>query len=198
MSTRATSIVVLLGVACAALSTFYCSRSGEPADAIAEIEPPPGARAALAALGSESRQVSVDSSVAATSGVGEPAASASNDQRSPQAASSLLTPPTAMARALQIWQDRRITAPGGFAAADKEFVAEAIDPLWAPAMEARIVSEIAQISGLKLVSILAECRTTMCRLQLTQTMKAPPSSELFRARDGPVGKAHDSPGLRHA
>jgi len=47
------------------------------------------------------------------------------------------------------------------------FRAESVDPLWAQGMEARILDEIAQIAGLELFALQVECRTSLCRVQLT-------------------------------
>ena len=91
-------------------------------------------------------------------GVGEPPAPR------PQA------PATTMATALQMWGERERGGPVSSLFQQKEntFVAEPLDPLWSRSREAEILGQIAQISGLRLINIEVECRTSMCRLQWTQ------------------------------
>jgi len=51
---------------------------------------------------------------------------------------------------------------------ENAFVAEPLDPLWSRSREAEILGQMAQISGLRLINIEVECRTSMCRVQWTQ------------------------------
>jgi hypothetical protein len=55
-----------------------------------------------------------------------------------------------------------------FVAADGRFAAEAIDPLWAPRMEAEILDEFAQVGSARLVTLEVECRTTVCRIEVLE------------------------------
>jgi hypothetical protein len=73
--------------------------------------------------------------------------------------------------------DPMTQAPGGAtpappttepADAEKVFVAEAVDPAWAAGMEATLYEQIGEIAGKDLVTVNTECRTTLCRLQVTQ------------------------------
>jgi hypothetical protein len=57
------------------------------------------------------------------------------------------------------------TGPG-FVELESRFGQEAADAVWSRGMEARILDEVAQIGGLKLVSLETECRATICRLKL--------------------------------
>jgi hypothetical protein len=54
------------------------------------------------------------------------------------------------------------------AEAEKVFAAEAVDPAWAAGMEATLYEQIGEIAGKDLVTVNTECRTTLCRLQVTQ------------------------------
>jgi hypothetical protein len=51
---------------------------------------------------------------------------------------------------------------------ERAFAAEAVDPRWSQEAEAHILGEIAQITGLKLVTLQVECKTTLCRLHVAQ------------------------------
>lgn len=64
-------------------------------------------------------------------------------------------------------------APNGDAtpdivAGELEFAAEPIDSTWAPAAEAEVLAKFAQMPGLKLIDLQVQCRSTMCRIELTQ------------------------------
>ena len=51
---------------------------------------------------------------------------------------------------------------------ERAFAAEAVDPRWSAETEAHILGEIAQVTGLKLVTLQVECKTTLCRLHVAQ------------------------------
>jgi hypothetical protein len=51
-------------------------------------------------------------------------------------------------------------------ATERALAAEGVDSSWSTATEASILGKIAQVTGLALVSLRVECRTTLCRLQL--------------------------------
>jgi hypothetical protein len=51
---------------------------------------------------------------------------------------------------------------------EREFAAEPVDAAWAPGAEADLLAKFAQMPGLSLIDLKVECRSTMCRLQLTQ------------------------------
>jgi hypothetical protein len=58
-----------------------------------------------------------------------------------------------------------IPAPPDWAA---NFAAESIDREWAPRAETQIVSRFAEQPGLRMLALQVECRTTMCKVLLTQ------------------------------
>ena len=53
-------------------------------------------------------------------------------------------------------------------AGEIEFAAEPIDSTWASGAEAEVLGKFAQMPGLKLIDLQVECRSTMCRIELTQ------------------------------
>jgi hypothetical protein len=61
--------------------------------------------------------------------------------------------------------DPKQTGPG-FVELESRFGTERADPSWSRGMEARILEQVAHVDGLKLVSLEAECRATICRLKL--------------------------------
>jgi hypothetical protein len=63
--------------------------------------------------------------------------------------------------------------PPALAEGERAFVAEPIDATWAPGAEADLLAKFAQMPGLKLIDLNVECRSTMCRLQLTQPSGGP-------------------------
>lgn len=71
--------------------------------------------------------------------------------------------------------------------AQATFAAEPADPAWAPAAEARILSEIAAATGRPMVTLQVECRSTVCRLQVVERDLAPPGSA--RSDDSGVPQA---------
>jgi hypothetical protein len=62
--------------------------------------------------------------------------------------------------------------PSQFVEGEREFAAEPIDGTWAPVAEASLLSTIAEEPGLELVDLQVQCRSTMCRVLLTQPMAA--------------------------
>ena len=58
--------------------------------------------------------------------------------------------------------------PPQVAEGEREFAAEPVDAAWAPGAEADMLAKFAQMSGLRLIDLQVECRSTMCRLQLMQ------------------------------
>ena len=45
------------------------------------------------------------------------------------------------------------------------FASESRDPSWSDFTEAQILGEISRLSGLSLITINVECKTTLCRVQ---------------------------------
>ena len=75
------------------------------------------------------------------------------------------TPSTPLAN---LFGDRQTELPPGAKEGEREFAAEPVDAAWAPGAEADLLAKFAQMPGLKLVDLQVECRSTMCRVQLTQ------------------------------
>jgi len=63
---------------------------------------------------------------------------------------------------------RAPTSPNGPSLADAEqrFRTEGADPAWSKQMQSQILDQVSQLSGLRLVTLEAECRETICRLKL--------------------------------
>jgi hypothetical protein len=110
---------------------------------------------------------------AAVAPTDEPAEAAPGAARSPLPGE---TPATPMAQLLADRQQNLIvrdgTAAGGpppeLVEGEREFAAEPVDSTWAPGAEAGVLAKFAQVPGLELIDLQVECRSTMCRLQLTQ------------------------------
>ena len=54
----------------------------------------------------------------------------------------------------------------GFVELESRFGTETADPTWSRQMESRILEQVSHVNGLKLVSLEAECRATICRVKL--------------------------------
>jgi hypothetical protein len=89
-------------------------------------------------------------------------------------------PATTQAMALRMWGERELNGPvpSLFQQRENAFLAEPLDPLWARSREAEILGQIGQISGLRLINVEVECRTSTCRLQWTQDVPVPVEGEL--------------------
>jgi hypothetical protein len=68
---------------------------------------------------------------------------------------------------IQLFANRQ-EPPPALAEGERAFVAEPVDASWAPGAEADLLAVFAQMPGLKLIDLQVECRSTMCRLQITQ------------------------------
>lgn len=53
---------------------------------------------------------------------------------------------------------------------DSDFAAEPVDRSWAPGREAELLGEMARVVGLELLTVQVECRTSACRVQLSQSI----------------------------
>jgi hypothetical protein len=86
---------------------------------------------------------------------------------------------------------RRREAPG-FMAMELQFGTEAPDPSWSGTAEARILGRVLQITGLELVSLTAECRATICRVQLLHPpgTRVRPSLNTLKAPANEIGLGH--------
>jgi hypothetical protein len=80
--------------------------------------------------------------------------------------------------------------PPNIAAVELEFGTEPVDRTWAPSAEAAVFAAVAQIPGLKLIDQQVECRSTMCRIELTQ-----PASAVTGGERVPFNMLGDSIGL---
>ena len=54
----------------------------------------------------------------------------------------------------------------GFVELESRFRTETADASWSLGMQARILDQVAQVNGLRLVSLEADCRATICRVKL--------------------------------
>jgi hypothetical protein len=61
---------------------------------------------------------------------------------------------------------------------EKDFLIEPLDPVWSRSREAEILGQLAQISGLGLLAVEVECRTSVCRMQLTHGVVSAESEHL--------------------
>jgi hypothetical protein len=99
-----------------------------------------------------------------------PATNALPAELSQDTASQDQDPRALMAGIDPLLRDRAVIMPTrtgpGFAEIESRFRGETADPRWSSGMEARILGEVAQIPGLKLVSLEAQCRATICRVKL--------------------------------
>ena len=59
------------------------------------------------------------------------------------------------------------------AARDRRFQAEPVDTEWAPGAEAEILRKLAEAPGLRVTTMRVECRTTLCRLEITLPADTP-------------------------
>jgi hypothetical protein len=110
---------------------------------------------------------------AAVAPIDESAAGAVRDvTRSPLPGETPATPMTQMLADRQqnmIVRDNPNGLPPELVEGEREFAAEPIDATWAPGAEADLLAKFAQMPGLKLIDLQVECRSTMCRFQLTQS-----------------------------
>jgi hypothetical protein len=77
-------------------------------------------------------------------------------------------------------QSARALIEPGMAGIEQAFAAERVDPLWATGMERTIFDHLAQASGLEVVTMQVECRTSMCRVQLIEPPTKPWNPGAFR------------------
>ena len=75
---------------------------------------------------------------------------------------------------LQMVDQRGLKVLPIFRENESAFAIESLDPPWSRSREAEILGQVAQMSGIRLLTIEVECRTSMCRLQFTQTVPVPP------------------------
>jgi hypothetical protein len=68
---------------------------------------------------------------------------------------------------------------------DRRFRAEPVDTEWAPAAEQELLRNLAEAPGLSVITMRAECRATLCRLEITLPAGTPDD------RAVPVGRTFD-------
>jgi hypothetical protein len=124
-------------------------------------------------VSSEPPRIAVPASDASSENLAANAAPA--PERSPLPGEASATP---MAQAIADQQNRGGDSafPPEFAEGEREFAAEPIDSTWAPGAEASLLSTFAQVPGLELVDLQVHCRSTMCRVQTTQSIDFSPDS----------------------
>lgn len=66
-----------------------------------------------------------------------------------------------------------IGIPPQLAEGEREFAAEPVDSTWAPGAQVELLGRFAEMQGLKVIDLQVECRSTMCRVQVTQPPLAP-------------------------
>jgi hypothetical protein len=86
-------------------------------------------------------------------------------------------PATPMA---QLLEGRQESAPPELVEGERQFAAESVDAGWAPGAEAGILSSVAQITGLELIDLQVECKSTMCRVQMVQPRTPEPDAQPLR------------------
>jgi hypothetical protein len=171
----------------------------QPAPQVArdlDVDPEPVAQSAPVAV-ARTAMPAVEPAAPPTAG-SEPAASApSTAERSPLPGERPTTPMADLVAERQnmiqragpgVPGDRRL--PENIAAVELEFGAEPVDRTWAPSAEAAVFAAFAAIPGLKLIDSQVECRSTMCRVQLTQ-----PGSAVTNGERAPFNILRDSIGL---
>jgi hypothetical protein len=152
-----------------ALVWWFRPQSEASLDSDAAEVPTPARRVADAAPSIAVRDPSIDARGLVDVPITLPAASL---ERAPLPGEMPVTP---IAQMLAERQQNLIVrdAPGGGPPAElvegeREFAVEPIDATWAPGAEAALLAKFAQMPGLKAIDLQVECRSTMCRFQLTQ------------------------------
>jgi len=128
--------------------------------------------------------VHADEPLESTASVAEPdaapAAALAESVASPLPGEAPVTP---MAQLLEAGQQE---FPRAVIDNERGFAAEVVDAAWAPGAEARLLDRIAQMSGLQLMGLQVECRSTMCRLQIALPSQqgaatGPPGPDFFNS-----------------
>jgi hypothetical protein len=67
--------------------------------------------------------------------------------------------------------------------AERAFAAEPVDESWALGAQANVLNKISQVNGLALLNLGVECRSTMCRLQMSEPQRegAAPARDIVAA-----------------
>ncbi|HZL96716.1 MAG TPA: hypothetical protein VFB99_23875, partial [Vicinamibacterales bacterium] len=85
----------------------------------------------------------------------------STPERSPSQSALAAAPPTPMSQTLG---ELQLPPVPELLETERQFAAAGVDPLWSEGMEGHILGEISQLTGLELVGLQVECKTTLCRL----------------------------------
>jgi hypothetical protein len=136
-----------------------------PEDEPASVQPPVVANESSSRI-AEPKTPVAETPPLAEAPVGE-AAPAPSVERAPLPGE---TPSTPMVNLLA---GREEGPPPQLIEGEREFAAEPVDAIWAPGAEADLLAKFAQMPRLSLIDLQVECRSTMCRLQLTQPSGAP-------------------------
>jgi hypothetical protein len=154
----------------AAALVWYVHPDAQPPpvsdDAAAPSEPLPVTRTSAVSAASATTPAARTPSPAGGP-VAAPESSAPRPFRSPLPGE---TPSTPMADLLAAGQK---DFPPQLADYEREFAAEPVDTTWAPGAEADLLATFAQMPNLKVIDMRVECRSTTCRLELTQPSGAP-------------------------
>lgn len=63
--------------------------------------------------------------------------------------------------------------------AERDFATQGVDGVWPTLMEARVLSEISAVPGLQVTTLEVVCRSTVCRVELTEPTGPQPSFDPF-------------------
>ena len=141
--------------------------------------------------GSAARSADTETRAANTPSPAESPADETDTSPAPSVTESPLPGETPSTPRANLLTDRQREFPPEMVAGEREFAAEPVDATWAPGAEADLLAKFAQMPGLQLLDLQVECRSTMCRLQLTQ----PSGSQAVEGGSRPFNILLDSVGL---
>ena len=154
MTTKTISAAILGVALIAALALFL------------RHEPPPGANPASKDLSTPPTAETTPTAQPQSPDTNAPHSDTRADSRDPPDAP--LPLPSAPAPITEALEDLKLPAVPEMLETERAFAAEAVDPQWSPQAEAHILGEIAQMTGLKLITLRVECKTSLCRLHVAQ------------------------------
>jgi hypothetical protein len=168
-----------------AVALVYLFRPGADPKGVLDDEPAP-AQSSAAASEPTAPIAALEAPAASTASAAEArvAEGAPSFERAPLPGEA---PSTPMANLLA---GREQGPPPQLIEGEREFAAEPVDAAWAPGAEADLLAKFAQMPGLSLIDLQVECRSTLCRLQLTQ-----PSGPAVEGGPRPFNILLDSVGL---
>jgi hypothetical protein len=152
---------VIVGAILIAALLLFSRRAPQPgADAASEQQSTPHQIDAAPASPPRTPDVAVDATATTKDA---PARNGGGDQLSAP-----LPQPSPPAPTTEALDDLKLPPVPELLETERAFAAEAVDPRWSPEAEAHILGEIAQVTGLKLVTLQVGCKTTLCRLHVSQ------------------------------